>query len=98
MTANVVLAPHTTMGLGGPARWFARCTSSEEVRATLLFAQGEGLPVQVFSGGSNIIFADEGFDGVVLNVAFRGFRAESPSARRGGGRQSTRICFMEVTP
>ena len=76
MTANVVLAPHTTMGLGGPARWFARCTSGEELRATLLFAQGEGLPVQVFSGGSNIIFADEGFDGVVLNVAFRGFRAE----------------------
>jgi UDP-N-acetylmuramate dehydrogenase len=76
MTANVVLAPYTTMGLGGPARWFARCTSGEELRATLLFAQGEGLPVQVFSGGSNIIFADEGFDGVVLNVAFRGFRSE----------------------
>jgi UDP-N-acetylmuramate dehydrogenase len=32
--------------------------------------------VQVFSGGSNIIFADEGFDGVVLNVALRGFREE----------------------
>jgi UDP-N-acetylmuramate dehydrogenase len=76
MTANVVLAPYTTMGLGGPARWFARCTSGEELRATLLFAQREGLPVQVFSGGSNIIFADEGFDGVVLNVALRGFRAE----------------------
>jgi UDP-N-acetylmuramate dehydrogenase len=76
MTAGVVLAPYTTMGLGGPARWFARCTSGEELRATLLFAQDEGLPVQVFSGGSNIIFADEGFDGVVLNVAFRGFRAE----------------------
>jgi UDP-N-acetylmuramate dehydrogenase len=76
MTANVVLAPYTTMELGGPARWFARCTSGEELRATLLFAQQERLPVQVFSGGSNIIFADEGFDGVVLNVAFRGFRAE----------------------
>jgi UDP-N-acetylmuramate dehydrogenase len=76
LTANVVLAPYTTMGLGGPARWFALCTSGEDLRATLLFAQEEGLPVQVFSGGSNIIFADEGFDGVVLNVAFRGFRAE----------------------
>ncbi|HEX7572479.1 MAG TPA: UDP-N-acetylmuramate dehydrogenase, partial [Bacteroidota bacterium] len=44
--------------------------------ATLLFAQQERLSVQVFSGGSNIIFADEGFDGVVLNVALRGFHAE----------------------
>jgi UDP-N-acetylmuramate dehydrogenase len=76
ITANVVLAPHTTMGLGGPARWFARCTSLEEIRASLTFAQREGFHVQVFSGGSNIIFADEGFDGVVLNVALRGFRAE----------------------
>jgi UDP-N-acetylmuramate dehydrogenase len=64
------------MGLGGPARWFARCTSVEELRASLVFAQQEGLPVQVLAGGSNIIFADEGFDGIVVNVALRGFRAE----------------------
>ena len=76
MSASVVLAPHTTMGLGGPARWFARCTNVEELRASLRFAEREGLPVQVFSGGSNIIFADEGFDGVALNVALLGFRVE----------------------
>ena len=79
ITANEMLAPYTTMGLGGPARWFARCTSVEEVRASLLFAQGEGFPVQVFSGGSNIIFADEGFDGLVLNVALRSFREKESS-------------------
>jgi UDP-N-acetylmuramate dehydrogenase len=62
------------MGLGGPARWFARCASLEELRASLSFARQEGLPVQVFSGGSNIIFADEGFDGLVLHVALRGVR------------------------
>ncbi len=71
-SANVVIAPYTTIGLGGPARWFARCTSLEDLRETLTFARNEGLPVQVFSGGSNIIFADEGFDGVALNVALRG--------------------------
>jgi UDP-N-acetylmuramate dehydrogenase len=76
MSANVVLAPYTTMGLGGPARWFARCTSVDDLRESLTFAQREGLPVQVFSGGSNVIFADEGFDGLALNVALRGFRAE----------------------
>jgi len=64
------------MGLGGPARWFARCTSVGELRECLAFAQREGLPVQVFSGGSNIIFSDEGFDGLALNVALRGLREE----------------------
>jgi UDP-N-acetylmuramate dehydrogenase len=76
MTANVPLAPLTTMGLGGPARWLARCGSADEIRESIRFAQREGLPVQVFSGGSNIIFADDGFDGVVLLVDLRGFRAE----------------------
>ena len=76
VTPNVVLAPHTTMGLGGPARWYARCTNIDELRGSLTYAQLSGLPVQVFSGGSNIIFADEGFDGLVVNVALRGYRAE----------------------
>jgi UDP-N-acetylmuramate dehydrogenase len=76
MKRNVALAPQTTIHLGGPARWFARCTSIDDIRASLAFAEAEGLPVQVFSGGSNIIFADEGFDGVVLNVALPGFRLE----------------------
>jgi UDP-N-acetylmuramate dehydrogenase len=79
MKANVPLAPLTTMGLGGPARWLARCRSADEVRESLTFAHREGLPVQVFSGGSNIIFADEGFDGVVILVDMRGFRAEETS-------------------
>jgi UDP-N-acetylmuramate dehydrogenase len=72
MTEDVVLSPYTTMVLGGPARWFARCTSIRELGETLSFAKSEGLPLQVFSGGSNIIFDDEGFDGVVLHVALRG--------------------------
>lgn len=73
---HTALAPYTTIGLGGPARYFARCRSTGDIRATLTFAREERIPLQVFSGGSNIIFADEGFDGVVLQVALEGFRAE----------------------
>ncbi len=76
MTPDVLLAPLTTIGLGGTARWLARCTNGGELRDALGFAARERLPVQVFSGGSNIIFADEGFDGVVVNVALRGIREE----------------------
>ena len=72
MAQDVALAPYTTMGLGGAARWFAHCTSIGELGESLRFARNGGLPLQVFSGGSNIIFADEGFDGVVIHVALRG--------------------------
>jgi len=76
---DVPLAPMTTIGLGGRARWLARCSDAGELRDALSFAAREGLPVQVFSGGSNIIFADEGFEGVAVNVGLRGIRSEESS-------------------
>ena len=79
MATRELLARHTTIGLGGRARWFARCTSAEEIRASLEFARLSKLPVQVLAGGSNIIFSDEGFEGVVLHVGLGGYRADENS-------------------
>jgi len=76
MTTREVLALHTTIGLGGLARWFARCRTTDDIRASLEFARRSKLPVQVFAGGSNIIFHDEGFEGVVLQVCLPGYSAE----------------------
>ena len=69
---NVPLAGLTTLAVGGPALYFSSCTSVEEMRKTLRFAMDERMPLQVIGGGSNIIFPDEGFDGLVLRVDVRG--------------------------
>ncbi|MBI9086240.1 MAG: UDP-N-acetylmuramate dehydrogenase [Desulfobacterales bacterium] len=69
---NVALAPQTTIGLGGRARYFAGCGSVEALRVCLTWAGEKGLPVQVLGGGSNIIFADDGFGGLVLKVDLPG--------------------------
>ena len=69
---NTPLAPLTTMGLGGPARYLAECTSLAELRACLTWATAEGLPVQVLGRGSNVLFADAGYSGVVLKVGLAG--------------------------
>ena len=66
---NVPLAPYTTLALGGPARYFVECASEAEVREALAHAGEHGLPVFVLGGGSNVVFADEGFPGLVLRVA-----------------------------
>lgn len=68
------LAPHTTIQLGGPARYFAACRTLEEIRYALRWAAGEKVPVQVLGGGSNVLFADEGFAGLVLKVEVPGLR------------------------
>jgi len=66
---NVRLAPYTTLQLGGPARYFVECASESEVRAALAHARERGLAVFVLGGGSNVVFGDAGFPGVVLRVA-----------------------------
>ena len=71
---DVLLAPHTTLGVGGRARYFAECRSTAEIRDCLVWARKKKLQVQVMGGGSNILFADEGFGGLVLKVALRGGR------------------------
>lgn len=65
---QVPLAPYTTIELGGPARYFAECRTADDVRAALRFARERGVPAYVLGGGSNVIFADEGFDGLVAHV------------------------------
>lgn len=69
---HVPLAPLTTLGVGGPARYFAEAATVNDVRAALEFAQTRALPLFVLGGGSNVVVADAGFPGVVLKVALRG--------------------------
>jgi len=66
---HVRLAPYTTLQLGGPARYFVECTAESEVRAALAHARERSLPVFVLAGGSNVVFGDAGFPGMVLRVA-----------------------------
>ncbi len=74
---HVPLAPFTTLGVGGPARFFITATSIEEVREALDFAHTRALPLFVLGGGSNIVVGDEGFDGLVLALRIAGITTEA---------------------
>ncbi len=69
---DLLLSQYTTIGLGGPARYFFSASTVDEIRQCLTFAREKSLRVQVMGGGSNIVFPDAGFDGFVLRVAPRG--------------------------
>lgn len=69
---NVALSGYSTIGLGGTARYLAVCRSEEEILQALDFARSRRLRVQVLGGGSNTLFADGGFNGLVIRVALRG--------------------------
>ncbi len=66
------LAQHTTLGLGGPARFFADCSTAEDVCAAIAYARERTLPLLILGGGSNLVVPDTGFPGVVLHLMSRG--------------------------
>ena len=69
---NVPLAPLTTLGVGGPARYFAEAQMEADVIEAVEFVRSRGLPLFVLGGGSNLVVADAGFAGLVLRVAIGG--------------------------
>jgi len=66
---GVLLSRFTTLGTGGPARAFARPESLEELEEALRFACERDLQIVTIGLGSNLLVADEGFDGLVLKLA-----------------------------
>jgi UDP-N-acetylmuramate dehydrogenase len=74
---NVPLGLLTTIGIGGPAKLFVRASTVDEVREVVAWASDQGEALFVLAGGSNLVIADEGFDGVVMQIALRGITVES---------------------
>ena len=68
MDENVSLARYTTIGTGGPARYFAQPTTVEELEDALRFAVSVSLPAVPIGLGSNLLVHDDGVDAVVLRL------------------------------
>jgi UDP-N-acetylmuramate dehydrogenase len=63
---NVSLAAYSTMGLGGSAAYLVEVTKRSEVPAAVAWAAQRQLPTMMIGGGSNIVWRDEGFPGLVI--------------------------------
>jgi UDP-N-acetylmuramate dehydrogenase len=72
LTENQSLAPFTTFGIGGPARWFAEARSEQEIAEACDWASERDVPLFVLGGGSNVLISDHGFPGLVLRIALKG--------------------------
>ena len=94
---GVALSRFTTLGTGGPARAFARLETLEELEEALAWAGERELPVATIGLGSNLLVADEGFDGLVLKLggALAEATVEEERLLAGGGATNA-VCLHRV--
>lgn len=78
------LAPLTTYGTGGPARYFVSVTTADQLAGALTAASGLDLPFFVMGGGSNLLVADSGYDGLVIRVSIKGIALTGESTVETG--------------
>jgi UDP-N-acetylmuramate dehydrogenase len=69
---NVPLADKTTFRIGGAARFFVAARSERDIVEAIHLAEKNDWEIFVLGGGSNVLIADEGFDGLVLQTALKG--------------------------
>jgi UDP-N-acetylmuramate dehydrogenase len=85
MFENISLAPFTTLGIGGPARWFVEAASEAGIVEASQWARERGVPLFVLGGGSNVLVSDEGFGGLVMRVTVTGIDRDHGLYRVGAG-------------
>jgi UDP-N-acetylmuramate dehydrogenase len=84
---QVALSRFTTLGTGGPARWFARPETIDELQRLLAWARERGAAVHTIGLGSNLLVHDDGGDGLVVKLAgeLAQARVEGETLVAGGG-------------
>lgn len=64
------LAAHTSLRIGGPADFYVRARSEEDLLGAIKVAREHELPVFILGGGTNVLVSDKGIRGVVLHNAW----------------------------
>jgi len=82
---NIILAPYTTFGIGGPARYFCEVESVKDLKSALKFSKENNLRFFVLGGGSNILISDEGFNGLVIKMVIKGLEFNEELISAGAG-------------
>lgn len=65
---NVKLSQYSTFKIGGPAEFFVEVKNEEEFLEAMQYAKENNLKFFILGGGSNVLFDDKGFDGLIIKI------------------------------
>ena len=66
---NEPMSKHTSFRVGGPARYFVKAESIDDLKHAITLAAEKSLPYFTLGNGTNLLVADKGFEGVVITLA-----------------------------
>jgi len=91
LRADEPMARHTTLGVGGAARWFFRPASRLALVDAIRMLPAD-MPVLPLGRGSNLLVGDSGFDGIVIDLSeIRSLEARDNQVRAGAGTRMSRL-------
>ena len=79
------LSQLSTFGIGGPARFFATVQKADELASLLHYCHTQKLPFFILGKGSNCLFDERGFDGLVILNKISFCKFDWPSVHVGAG-------------
>jgi len=82
---RVSMAELTTIRVGGSADWFTRVYTVDQLAAAIDWATQRHLPFLFLGEGSNVLFSDAGFRGLVIKNRFLGFERQGDEVQVAGG-------------
>src|SRR5688500_12611827 len=99
VSENEPLAPHTWYRIGGPARWYLRPRSVEELQLAARRCTENEIPMYVLGLGANLLVGDEGVNGAVFRLDaehFRKVRFEGTTLEVGAGVDMQKLILRTV--
>src|SRR3972149_7625197 len=91
----VLLAPYTTLKIGGPADYFYEAKSQEDLIRGVAAARSLHLPLFILGGGSNILIGDGGFRGLVMKNMARGITIKGAQGSMQSGKKES-IVYVQA--
>ena len=94
---DVLLKSLSTFSIGGPARFYICIRSDEDLKAAFSFVREKKLSYFILGNGSNLLFDDKGYDGVVLHNKIDFFSFENNRMTIGGGALLPKVSILAAS-
>lgn len=93
---NIILAGFTNYKIGGPARYFFQAKSVQELKEAIRWAKLKKQKIFILGGGTNLLFSDDGFRGLVLKPDINFMEVKGKKIKAGAGIQMADLVKLTI--